>query len=100
VTFLNSHGQKRDVQAALGSNVMMAAIFNGIPGIEGECGGSMACGTCHVYVTRSPAMLPGITDAERDILDLSENVRDNSRLGCQIVLTQDLDGLMVELPSI
>lgn len=79
---------------------MHAAVQNGIPGIEGECGGEMSCGTCHVYISEAwlPLLRPQSED-ERDLLDVDDRANANSRLGCQIRMTEELDGLTVEVPG-
>jgi len=99
MTFINSDGSTRGVDAVAGASVMEIAQQNGVD-IEGACEGSMACSTCHVIV--DPAWFDKLTPAteeEEDILDLAYGLTSRSRLGCQITLTDDLDGLVVALPS-
>lgn len=100
VTFLLNDGERRTVEAAPGTNVMLAAVANGAPGIVGECGGNASCATCHVLV--EPEFLdrlPGPSSLESDMLDFVASGRArNSRLGCQITLTPALDGLVVRVP--
>lgn len=100
VVYVDDSGSQRVVDAHVGESVMSAALRNGVPGIIGECGGNNSCATCHVWV-RDEFMesvgAPG--DLEDDLLDLGvSDRRDCSRLGCQIQLTEDLDGLTVDVP--
>ena len=84
-----------------GQSLMQAAVAANVPGIEADCGGMMTCATCHVYV-REPflAQLPDMTEDEDSMLDFTADVRKaNSRLSCQIPLTEALDGLTVDLPG-
>ena len=92
-------GTRFDVDAENGSTVMENAIRNSVPGIEAECGGACACATCHVYVDQSFMDKVGEQqEMEKSMLDFAENVQENSRLSCQIPVTDDLDGLTVKLP--
>lgn len=76
---------------------MTVALDNSIPGIDGDCGGNCACATCHIYV--DTAIVGHANEEERDMLSIADDVQDDSRLGCQISVTQDLDGLVVKLPA-
>jgi 2Fe-2S ferredoxin len=80
---------------------MVVAQSNGVPGIEAECGGSMSCGTCHVYVDPADVeKVPPASDQELEMLDLvAADQKPNSRLSCQIVLSDDLDGLVIHVPE-
>lgn len=100
VVYVGADGAQHTVDAALGESVMSAAVRNGIPGIIGECGGNCSCGTCHVWVREEFATLVGgPADLEDDLLDLGvSDRREHSRLGCQITMTEDLDGLIVDVP--
>jgi len=102
-TFLFADGSTRDVDAPIGLSIMEIAQKHDIEEIEGACGGAMACATCHVYVHpdwEAKSMPDGErSDEEEDMLDLAFDVRDNSRLGCQIVMTEELDGIVVALPG-
>ena len=102
VVYVGSDGDERVVDAAVGENVMSAALRNGVPGIIGECGGNNSCATCHVWV-RAPyfeQVGPPGEDLEEDLLDLGvSDRRCNSRLSCQIQVTDDLDGLTVDVPA-
>ncbi len=89
------------IQADEGDTVMSAAVKNGVPGIMGECGGNTSCATCHVYIARE--FLPQLSppgDMEVDLLELAvSDPQDNSRLGCQVPLVDELDGIEVMLPE-
>ena len=100
MTFLSADGQKRtECDAASGDTVLTIAHDNDID-IEGACEGSMACSTCHVLVEPDWFdRLPQATEFEEDMLDLTYGLKPNSRLGCQINLTDELDGLEVRLPN-
>jgi len=100
ITFTDSEGTARTVDAEIGSTVMETAIKNDIPGIEAECGGACACATCHVYVEDGwMEKLPAMNDLERDMLDFAFDVKDNSRLSCQIKVSPELEGLVVRTPA-
>ena len=100
ITYVDSSGAKRTVEAETGSTVMEVAIRNNIPGIEAECGGACACATCHVYVAEDWRAKTGEpSPMEEDMLDFGYDVRPNSRLSCQIKVTQELDGLVVTTPD-
>lgn len=100
ITFVEHNGTRHPVRAQHGESVMMAAINNDVPGIDADCGGACACGTCHVFV--EPDWLP-VTgrpdDAEEPMLDLNPDRQPNSRLSCQIPVSAALDGLVVQLPE-
>jgi 2Fe-2S ferredoxin len=100
ITYIDSAGTSRTVDAEVGSTVMEAAIKNDIPGIEAECGGACACATCHVYVDEAWwDKVGGPSPMEEDMLDFGYDVRPNSRLSCQIKVTEELDGLVVRTPA-
>lgn len=100
ITYTDSQGTSRTVDAEIGSTVMEAAIKNDVPGIEAECGGACACATCHVYVDEAWREKVGEpSPMEEDMLDFGFDVRANSRLSCQIKVTDDLDGLVVSIPE-
>jgi 2Fe-2S ferredoxin len=101
VVFITLDGAQRVVDAHVGESVMAAAVRNGIPGIIGECGGNCSCATCHVYVDDDFATsVGGAKDMEDDLLDLGvADRRENSRLSCQIAVTEELDGLTVHVPE-
>lgn len=101
VSFVEVTGKTYAVEADSGISAMEAAMRNNVPGIDGDCGGAAACATCHVYV--DPAWLAKTGAAgegmEKDMLEFAEDVRENSRLACQIKLTSELDGLVLRLPE-
>jgi 2Fe-2S ferredoxin len=100
ITFIDSNGASRTVDAENGATVMEAALKNGVPGVDAECGGACACATCHVYVEGDWfAKIGGPSPMEEDMLDFGYEVRENSRLSCQIKVTDDLDGLVVRTPE-
>ena len=100
LTFATHDGQRFEVEADEGSTVMETAIRNAVPGIDAECGGACACATCHVYVDEAWSALVGEPDVmEEDMLDFAYDVRPTSRLSCQIKISPELDGLVVEVPE-
>ncbi len=99
ITFITRSGERADIDAPAGLSVMEIARDADL-GIEGTCDGSLACATCHVVV--DPAHMQRLTpasDEEEDMLDLAFGLRPTSRLGCQIVMTDELDGLVVRIPD-
>ena len=100
VTFIAHNGSRHEVQAPSGLSLMRAAIDNNVPGIDGDCGGQCACATCHVFVEAPWATLTGPrTDREDEMLNFAAELRDSSRLACQIELSDALDGLVVSMPE-
>ena len=100
INFVDHSGETRTIDADTGSTVMEAAIRNSIPGIEAECGGACACATCHVYVDDAWMERVGApTPMEEDMLDFGYDIKPNSRLSCQIKLTDELEGLTVRIPD-
>ena len=100
INFTDHKGETRTVDVEAGATVMEAAIRNAIPGIEAECGGACACATCHVYVDAPWGEKVGApTPMEEDMLDFGFDVRPNSRLSCQIKVSDELDGLVVSTPE-
>lgn len=100
VTFIDSTGQSRTVEAHEGSTLMEAAIEHEIPGIVAFCGGMCACGTCHCYVPAEwAARLPEPDENESDTLKRVIERRESSRLACQIRVRADLDGMTVTTPA-
>jgi 2Fe-2S ferredoxin len=100
LTFIDASGQSRSVEAQIGATVMETALRNSIPGIEAECGGACACATCHVYVAPEWTEKTGkASQMEEDMLDFAFEVRPNSRLSCQIKVSEALDGLTVTTPA-
>jgi 2Fe-2S ferredoxin len=100
VIFIDASGGEHLAEGDAGESAMRCAIRNDVPGIIGECGGSMACATCHGYVVPPwAAMIPPATQQERGMVDGCLDVRGNSRLTCQIKLIGGLDGLTIEVPQ-
>ncbi len=100
ITYIDSSGNKKTIEIPNGLTVMEGAIQNEIPGIDADCGGSMACATCHVYVKEEWLnKLNKIEDAEQDMIDMAFEPKKDSRLSCQIVVSDELDGLVVTTPS-
>ena len=100
ITYIAFDGARFDVEAQNGSTVMENAIRNSVPGIEAECGGACACATCHVYVDEEWTDRVGPPQAmEEDMLDFAWEPQQNSRLSCQIVVSDELDGLVVRVPE-
>ena len=100
VIYIQPDGGQFEVEVPVGNSVMEGAIDNGIDGILAECGGSCTCATCHVYVDASwidKVGTPG--EFEQDLLEMVIDPAPNSRLSCQIKITEDLDGLVVRLPN-
>ncbi len=100
IIFIDSDGIKRDVEAKNGLSIMEAAIKNLVPGIDADCGGACACATCHVYVDEKwMDKLPTKDDMEDSMLDFADDVRENSRLSCQIKVCDALDGIVITTPE-
>jgi 2Fe-2S ferredoxin len=100
ITYIDDQGTARAVEAEIGATVMETAIKNDIPGILATCGGSCSCATCHVYVAADWFdRLPPPALEESDMLDTAHDLKPNSRLSCQIVVTEELDGLTVTTPA-
>lgn len=100
ITYLEHDGTAHVVDVAPGLSVMEGATKNNIPGIDADCGGACACATCHVFV--EPADIHrtgGRGEMEQSMLDFAEGVRENSRLSCQIKVTDALEGLTVTMPE-
>jgi 2Fe-2S ferredoxin len=100
ITFIQPDGSEQVVEAEAGVTLMESAKMNDVPGIEAECGGACACATCHVYVDDAWREKTGKpSQMEEDMLDFAFDVREQSRLSCQIKLTSELDGLVVRVPA-
>ena len=100
ITYIEHDGTEHTVDVKTGLSVMEGAIKNNIPGIDADCGGACACATCHVYVDEAWASKTGEKSAmEESMLDFAEGVEPNSRLACQIKMSDALDGLVVNLPE-
>ena len=101
ITYIEFNGTQHIVEVNTGLSVMEGAIDNGVPGIAAECGGACSCATCHVYV--DPAWVAATGNAEhleKDMLECAMDLQDNSRLSCQIEVSDELDGLVVRMPEL
>jgi 2Fe-2S ferredoxin len=100
VKFITHDGEAHETALVEGESLMQLAMNNGIPGIDADCGGEAACGTCHVIVDEQWAGVSGrCNDAEEQMLGMNEERQPTSRLSCQIALTREMDGLAVHLPE-
>ena len=101
ISFKQANGITRELEIPVDSTLMEAAVSNDVEGIVGECGGTMACGTCHCFIDNSWLDKTGTPcEMEEQVLEYSNvDARPNSRLGCQVRISQALDGLVVELPE-
>ena len=100
IIYKDYQGSSRTIEVESGLSVMEGAIQNEIPGIDADCGGSMACATCHVYVDdKWFKKIPNAEDAENDMIDMAFEPKKNSRLSCQIIVNDELDGLEVTTPE-
>ena len=100
INYIEHGGKKHTIEVANGLTVMEGAIQNNIPGIDADCGGSMACATCHVYVKEEWFnKLPKKEDGEEDMIDMAYEPNKHSRLSCQLTVSNDLEGLVVHLPE-
>ena len=100
ITYIEHNGKSHTIDVENGLTVMEGAVQNNIPGIDADCGGSMACATCHVYVKEDWFnKLPKKEDGEEDMLDMAFEPKKNSRLSCQLMVTDQLEGLVVDLPE-
>ena len=100
VTYKDFEGNSKTIDVEKGLSVMEGAIQNDISGIDADCGGAMACATCHVYVEENWFnKLPKAEDAEIDMIDMAYEPKKNSRLSCQIIVSDELDGLEVTTPE-
>lgn len=100
ISFIDAGGQQRTVDATAGNSVMETAVRNDVPGIVAECGGACACATCHVYVDETfIELLDAPSQNEQDMLEFAEGVQPNSRLSCQLKVSDALDGLRVTTPE-
>ena len=100
ITYIEHNGKSHTVNVENGLSVMEGAVQNNIPGIDGDCGGGMSCATCHVYVKEEWFdKLEKKLDGEEDMLDQAYEPKKNSRLSCQITVSDELDGLIVNMPE-
>jgi len=100
VTYIEFNGKQHEVNVENGLSIMEGAVQNGVPGIDADCGGACACATCHVYVKEEWLdKLPEQDDSEKDMLDFAFETKKNSRLSCQLILEDQHDGIIVNLPE-
>ena len=100
ITYKDNQGNSKTINVKNGLSVMEGAIQNEIPGIDADCGGSMACATCHVYVKEEWLnKIPKAEDAEVDMIDMAFEPKKNSRLSCQIIVSDEVEGLEVITPE-
>ena len=101
IVYVQPDGSRREVEASAGTSVMRTAVLNDVPGIVAECGGSLMCATCHVYVEPGDLdRVPPCSDEEDEMLEVTEaERRETSRLSCQLTVEDALDGLTVHVPA-
>ena len=100
ITYITHDDKSFSIDVQNGLSVMEGAVQNDIPGIDADCGGGMACATCHVYINNEWFnKLPPKENGEEDMLDMALEPKKNSRLSCQIIVSDELEGLIVKIPS-
>jgi len=100
ITYVQPDGSKQIINAENDSTVMEIAVKNQVAGIDADCGGACACATCHVYIAKEWVEITGApSEMEEDMLDFAYDIRDNSRLSCQLKVSEKLDGLVVNIPE-
>lgn len=100
ITFIQPDGAEKEVEVEAGTSLMTAALDNGIDGIQGDCGGACSCATCHCYIDEAFAdKIPAVDDIEASMIEFANEPQDNSRLGCQVSVTEELNGMVVRMPS-
>ena len=100
ITYKDQQGNSKTIEVDNGLTVMEGAVQNNIPGIDADCGGGMACATCHVYVEEKWLnKIQKAEEAEEDMIDMAFEPKKNSRLSCQLIVSEELDGLIVTTPS-
>ena len=100
IIYNDNHGNSKSIDVENGLSVMEGAIQNDVPGIDADCGGSMACATCHVYVEEKWLdKIPKAEEAEVDMIDMAYEPKKNSRLSCQLIVSDELEGLTVTTPA-
>ena len=100
IIYKDNQGNSKTIEVEKGLSVMEGAIQNNIPGIDADCGGAMACATCHVYVEEKWLnKLPKADEGEVDMIDMAFEPKKNSRLSCQLIVSDELDGIVVTTPS-
>jgi 2Fe-2S ferredoxin len=100
ITFIEHNGKEHVVEASPGISLMQNAVRNDVPGIDAECGGACSCATCHVYIDPAWLAVTGEPETiERSMMEFSSHPEANSRLSCQITVTEQLNGLVVRIPE-
>lgn len=100
INFIEFNGTEHQINAKKGESIMLAATSNLVPGIDADCGGECSCATCHVLIDADwRAKLAPISETENSMLDLNPDRTEDSRLSCQIKMTEELDGIIVRLPE-
>lgn len=100
VTYVEHSGKEHTIELEDGFSLMEGAVRNGIPGIDADCGGQCACATCHVHIPAEWMALTGTAgEQETEMLDLAPERDDSSRLSCQIMMSPELDGIVVQMPE-
>jgi len=100
ITYKDNQGNSKTIEVEKGLSVMEGAVQKNIPGIDADCGGSMACATCHVYVEEKWLdKLPEAEESEVDMIDMAFEPKKNSRLSCQLIVADEFDGLIVTTPA-
>jgi 2Fe-2S ferredoxin len=100
ITYIQFDGTRHVIDVKPGYSVMEGAVKNDVDGIDADCGGACACATCHVFIDEAwSKKISERSEMEESMLEFAENVDPNSRLACQIKVTEDLDGLIVRLPA-
>ncbi len=100
ITYIEHDGTAHEIDVPVGASVMRGAVDNAVPGIDGDCGGQCACATCHVHVDAAWQDKVGArTETEITMLDFTAGAEENSRLACQITVSEALDGLIVRMPE-
>ena len=100
ITYIEHNGKSHQIEISNGLTVMEGAVQNNIPGIDADCGGACACATCHIYVNEEWfEKIPKKESAEEDMLDMAFEPKKMSRLSCQIIVSDSLNGLVVKMPS-
>ncbi|EJM24377.1 ferredoxin [Pseudomonas sp. GM21] len=100
LTFIEHNGTEHQVKGEVGQSVMQAATFASVPGIPADCGGACSCGTCHTYVDEVwLSKVPAAESMESDMLECAFEPRANSRLSCQLIISEAMDGMILHVPS-
>lgn len=100
LTFIEHNGTQHQVKGDVGQSVMQAAVFASVPGIPADCGGACSCATCHTYVDEAwLSKVQAAEGMENDMLEYAFERRDSSRLSCQLIISEDMDGMVLHLPA-